>query len=620
MKNILLSVSAGILLLILMCGMLFQNTDSALPISAYIKSDNEIEQINGWVDEAGAVYLFLPSYAELTEVRINNETETPLTIGVEELSESMTLDRYQVCVPYRLVYKSGNRLHETKVTFLQSEKLPTLYVDTQSGSMEYVHAQKGNEEPGTIRLYTPDGMLGYSGKIREINGRGNATWEMCEKKPYSLKLEKEADLLGMGTAEKWVLLANAQDPSHIRNKLANELANMLGLPYTVESEWVDLYLNGTYAGLYLLSEKNEVHPQRVNLEKLDFLVSMEKEERLEVQNYPYIRTEQGLALRLHYLSDNIINADAMVESLFESVENALLSEDGIDPETGRSWDELIDIESWTRMFLLDEIIGNLDSFKASQYFYGDFQRSRIFAGPIWDSDKAMGNDNDNNWSVPNPDVFMVCRYQEDDFVGPRWVRSLLQKKQFYDKVVALFLNEFYPVVENSLDKIIQQYEDEIAKAVELNRVRWYNEVNAGSIQEEFGQVRDYIHEHMAFLYSVWVKKIPYCQVSFLDGPTDKFRSVLFGETLKSIPTADDTQTQMFLGWFHEGTEEPFDVNEPITENIVLYARWKDRSAKQKTAEAMSRIFMLIPLCIVGIVSICLFQADLRRGKKVSDSL
>ena len=69
----------------------------------------------------------------------------------------------------------------------------------------------------------------------------------------------------MGAAKKWILLANAFDASNINNKMAYDFAAKAGCAYTPECRWVDLYLNGAYTGLYLLSERNEVDSQRVDI-------------------------------------------------------------------------------------------------------------------------------------------------------------------------------------------------------------------------------------------------------------------------------------------------------------------------------------------------------------------
>src|SRR5690606_4301777 len=49
----------------------------------------------------------------------------------------------------------------------------------------------------------------------EIKGRGNSTWGM-PKKPYRIKLNSKAKILGMPSARNWVLLANYSDKTLIR--------------------------------------------------------------------------------------------------------------------------------------------------------------------------------------------------------------------------------------------------------------------------------------------------------------------------------------------------------------------------------------------------------------------
>ena len=56
----------------------------------------------------------------------------------------------------------------------------------------------------------------------EIKGRGNYTWNLA-KKPYQFKLDGSKDVLGMGAAKTWILLANHADASLMRNKVAYDL-------------------------------------------------------------------------------------------------------------------------------------------------------------------------------------------------------------------------------------------------------------------------------------------------------------------------------------------------------------------------------------------------------------
>lgn len=156
----------------------------------------------------------------------------------------------------------------------------------------------------------------------------------------------------MGKAKKWILLANAYDSSHLRNKIVLDASAAVGPPYTPECRWVDLYLNGEYAGLYLLTERNEVDSQRVDIAgNGSFLVSKDWETRFISRKRTYFTTDSHAALRILY-SD--ISTEEL-KSTWQSAENAILAEDGIDPVTGKSWQELIDMDSWVRRFLIEEV-------------------------------------------------------------------------------------------------------------------------------------------------------------------------------------------------------------------------------------------------------------------------
>ena len=69
----------------------------------------------------------------------------------------------------------------------------------------------------SLELTSPDHAPSelYSGTAY-LHLRGNSTAGLL-KKPFKLKLEAKADLLGMGRNKHWVLLANAIDLTNIRN-------------------------------------------------------------------------------------------------------------------------------------------------------------------------------------------------------------------------------------------------------------------------------------------------------------------------------------------------------------------------------------------------------------------
>ena len=90
-----------------------------------------------------------------------------------------------------------------------------------------------------------------------MKGRGNSTWGY-PKKPYRLKLNKKAEICGLGKAKNYVLLANHLDPTLMLNSVAFKIGRLLELPFTNHAIPVDVVLNGIYKGSYLLTEQIEV--------------------------------------------------------------------------------------------------------------------------------------------------------------------------------------------------------------------------------------------------------------------------------------------------------------------------------------------------------------------------
>lgn len=74
---------------------------------------------------------------------------------------------------------------------MESSAINTLFLTTDSGSLEYLHEAKSNSEGGEYTLYDQRGICVASGDIDEMHCRGNASWEDTDKKSYQLKLDIE---------------------------------------------------------------------------------------------------------------------------------------------------------------------------------------------------------------------------------------------------------------------------------------------------------------------------------------------------------------------------------------------------------------------------------------------
>ena len=247
-------LTLGAVLMALMICRVEQQDD--LTISAVVEYDGGEETLTCWQSPWETAYIFLLGGVQPEQVRLRVPRDDVFRIGGQPVTDGMTCEGFVPGEKYPLEISGSAGLYARKIAFLQSGNVATLYVDVSSGNMKYIRKDKKNSEPGSARLYDGNGQLCYSGRLDSVSGRGQSTWEE-EKKSYNIRLEASADLLGMGSAENWVLLSNSKDASHIRNKMVFDLAAEAGLAYSPDSRWVDLYLNGEYAGLYLLCERYE---------------------------------------------------------------------------------------------------------------------------------------------------------------------------------------------------------------------------------------------------------------------------------------------------------------------------------------------------------------------------
>ena len=200
---------------------------------------------------------YLPASADLKNVKLS----TGQTI---DLTESKTVDARGVECYVKTI--SG-----AKFTFYIGTGVGSLFVQTSKG-LSYVESNKNNRDnKAKIAIVNENGVTEYCDTAEtssEIKGRGNATWGY-RKKPYQIKLSAKTAILGMDKAKTWILLANYTDQSALHNALAFELGGDLGVPYNIEYNFVNLYIDGEYRGLYMICEKVQVDDERVDITDLE---------------------------------------------------------------------------------------------------------------------------------------------------------------------------------------------------------------------------------------------------------------------------------------------------------------------------------------------------------------
>ncbi|MDE5946669.1 MAG: CotH kinase family protein [Oscillospiraceae bacterium] len=187
---------------------------------------------------------------------INNEkvsTENTYVVSENDLEKFLRVD-----------VVSGDEVVASQSIYCSN--LPVLYIDCDDFNKMNWSASHDDYYSATMKvqgnsLYNNDKQL-YDGDI-QIKGRGSSTWGF-DKKPYKIKLDSKTDMFGMGKNKHWVLMANYNDGTFMRNQVANTVAKDIGVN-AMDSIFVDVVVNGEYQGNYQFCEHIRVDKNRVDI-------------------------------------------------------------------------------------------------------------------------------------------------------------------------------------------------------------------------------------------------------------------------------------------------------------------------------------------------------------------
>ena len=246
---------------------------------------------------------------------------------------------------------------------------------------------------------------------------------------------------------------------------------------------------------------------------------------------------------------------------WQSVENAILAEDGTDPVTGKKWMELIDLDSWVKAYLIGELFGNIDTGFSSEYYYFDASdpSGKIYAGPVWDYDETMGKFPVNS---------IAHRPYTLTDVNMPWPTALYQKPEFYSRLTELYQTEALPLMEELQAEKLSRYRAQIAQAAQMDQLRW----SAADPIESAEEIAMYLSGKIEFLNSLWIEGETYCYV--LADRSTSFHTVLLaakpGECIANLFLDDEDPNDFY--WVNAETGEVFDVSSPIYTDMVISRR------------------------------------------------
>ena len=264
--------------------------------------------------------------------------------------------------------------------------LPVLYVNTESdmavtSKTEYVGMELSLLESEEEPLSTP-----VTGSIR---GRGNTTWTW-PKKPYLLRLDKKASLLGMPAHKRWVLLANFMDRTLMRNLVAMKVASLTSLDWTPRCRNVELVLNGRHQGTYLLIEQVRVDADRVDIHDDGYLLELDFHFDNQVQwmdpHGSCVQMQGGIPFGVKYPDPDEITAAQLsyVKDYVARAASAVYGPDFRDPEKGYA--AFLDVDSFIDYWIVFEVMGNHELGNPGSVFFHMEHDGPLKAGPCWDFD------------------------------------------------------------------------------------------------------------------------------------------------------------------------------------------------------------------------------------------
>jgi hypothetical protein len=405
----------------------------------------------------------------------------------------------------------------------------------------YIHQSKDYKEKGQLCLIEKDGSTAYENGIA-LSGRGNSTW-LLQKKGYNLTLDTASDILNAGSGNEFVLVANAFDESFVRNKLMMALAADVNLGFSPQSDYVDVYINNNYYGLYLICERIGIEKNKLDLPDLDQqnrILNQAKSNRairqtkvetetmkyfafhynpdditggylLEIDKYTgYLEAESGFMTnsgkyvaikRPVYASKEQV---AYIKALFDSLESAI-NNNGYDASSGKYLDQIIDMESWAKRYILDEFSLNIDSGISSCYFYkkANHISPLIFAGPVWDFDQSLTNSSDlSQTPEAAAELYAVNKFS--------WYGLLYRNKQFYQILTRQYQSEFLPVLDDYLLYKIDEEIDRVYLAAQMDYLRWSNADERkkyrwfDDLELQREDLKRVFKTRMDYLASIWV--------------------------------------------------------------------------------------------------------------------
>lgn len=446
---------------------------------------------------------------------------------------------YEVTHKYRVITTptGGTATVSNEISYAASKTtkntgLATVYLNTNEGASINTRTRYFR---GTFAMTA--GALGCSAVSEmpaKAKGRGNYSWSFS-KKSFTVKLGAKTNLCGMGESKKWALVANAYDKSLMRNATAyamgQSFSNMAWSPKTVH---VDLYINGSYRGNYMLVERIDFASNRINVPSIDnpgaadnvgggyllewdfrkgsdhnvtvgsrgYVGIKDPEDDKAVLNSTSRNTGKGITSgQISYINSYVDKADA---ALFGS--NYTSSSSG--------WRKYIDEKSAVDYYIAMEFLKPVDgNMWASVYMYKapdstpGAMDGKLYFGPLWDFDLGMGSAARAGNTVSPSGWYLrdqITTSAKQSSVT--WFNRLNQDSSFRSAVKARWKELYAAGLKSTVLNWYDSRANTINESAKDNFTKWSiterissSQVVQGSLSKEVSYTRSWINSRFSYM-------------------------------------------------------------------------------------------------------------------------
>jgi hypothetical protein len=282
-----------------------------------------------------------------------------------------------------------------------------------------------------------------------IEFRGSSS-QSFPKKPYGIESwdnngeDVSISPFGWPKESDWILFASYNEKSLMHNVLALKIGQSMGM-YASRTKYVELYMNGNYEGVYVFMEKLKRDKGRINIAKLEpeeeagedltggYIIKIDKGTGTNIGGWKSIYSNQSDFFKptkffFEYPKGITSIQQNYIKEYIKSFEDALVAENFTDPAEG--YQKYIDIKTFVKMTILNEVTKNVDAYRISTFLYKD-KNDKLKMGPPWDYDISFGNANycyGNSHEGFSYNFNIYCK--EDNWQVPFWWNRFLNDVNF----------------------------------------------------------------------------------------------------------------------------------------------------------------------------------------------